>query len=591
MNKVLLCGLAALAANAWAAATVTITATPVSLSFTGQVGGALPGPQTLSVKSSSGTPQFSVDPIANPWLTVSPQSGTLPATLTVRVNPISLTANTYTSSITVEVVGVASPTTIPVTLVVSPQPSTLSLSATALTFTAVPSTPPAAQTVTLSTDLLPISFTVTSGAAWLTATTLKGNGAPDVVNPGEEYPIAISINPTALLALAPQTAPYVAKITIVASGPPVTVKSQNITVSLTVNSMIPTLTSVWPATPLPVNAGAQTITLYGTNFYSATVAMVKGMTTPLTTVIDKTSSTYLFATIPAALLTAPTTLQLYVSNPAPGGNSALLNVVVANAPAIAAITNGASYATGPVVAPDIATVSPGDLVTIFGTNIGPTLPATITITGGVVDTGLSNVSVTVDGKNAPMLYAGQNQVTIQVPYEVGLGAGKHVTLTNGSFGSANVTVTVAATAPGLFTADGSGSGQVAALNYNSTTKQYTLNSSTSLAAVGDTVILYLTGEGVYDSAPLLGGASDTGFIVPDNPPSLPAMATLPTVNIGGVDASAGVAYAGPVPGSIMGLLQINVTVPTGSSTGVAVPVVVTIGGVKTQAGTTIAVHP
>ena len=61
------------------------------------------------------------------------------------------------------------------------------------------------------------------------------------------------------------------------------------------------------------------------------------------------------------------------------------------------------------------------------------------------------------------------------------------------------------------------------------------------------------------------------------------------VTIGG--AAAVVAYAGPLPGSIIGLLQINVTVPVGATTGSAMPVVVTIGGVATQSNVTIAIHP
>jgi uncharacterized protein (TIGR03437 family) len=58
-----------------------------------------------------------------------------------------------------------------------------------------------------------------------------------------------------------------------------------------------------------------------------------------------------------------------------------------------------------------------------------------------------------------------------------------------------------------------------------------------------------------------------------------------------VDASAGVSYAGVVPGSIIGVLQINVVVPTGSSTGAAVPVAISIAGNSTQAGITLNVHP
>jgi uncharacterized protein (TIGR03437 family) len=61
--------------------------------------------------------------------------------------------------------------------------------------------------------------------------------------------------------------------------------------------------------------------------------------------------------------------------------------------------------------------------------------------------------------------------------------------------------------------------------------------------------------------------------------------------IGGADASAGVAYAGPIVGSIIGVLQINVVIPAASTTGTQVPVSVTIGGNSTQAGTTLAIHP
>ena len=50
---------------------------------------------------------------------------------------------------------------------------------------------------------------------------------------------------------------------------------------------------------------------------------------------------------------------------------------------------------------------------------------------GYVDTTLSNVTVTIDGQNAPLLYVSSNQVTVQVPYEASIGAGKRGDLTNG----------------------------------------------------------------------------------------------------------------------------------------------------------------
>jgi len=588
MNKILLlCG-----TLAWAlpAQTVTVTATPSSATFNYQIGTtALPAAQTITVKASSGTPTFTAtSPAPAAWLTVSPATGRVAGSLTVRVNPTSLTAKTYVSSVTLTVTGVA-PVTIPVTLVVTPAPSTLTLSATSVPF-ATPPNPPATQTVTMSTNGAPISFTATSGSPWLTVTTLKGIGAPDVVTPGEQYPLILSVDSSLLV---PQAAPYVGKVTVVASGAAVTVKSQSITVNLTVNSSVPTITSVWPAT-LPVNGAAQTITIYGTNFYGATLAKVKGVATSLVTTTFKDSSTFVQAVVPASMLTAPTTLKVLVSNPAPGGDSvATVDVAVVNAAVITAVVNAASYATGTVTAPDIGTVSPGELVSIYGTNLGPTTPAAMSITpGGFVDTvSASGVAVTVDGTAAPLIYVSETQINVQVPYEAAIGTKKVVSVTNGTNPPVTASVTVAATAPGLFTADGSGSGQLAALNYNATTKAYTFNNSTTLAKIGDTVILYLTGEGIYDSAPLLGGASDTGFVIPPGLAVTPQVSPLPTVSIGGVDATPGVAYAGPIVGSIIGVLQINVKVPAGSTTGTQVPVSVTIGANGSQAGTTLAVHP
>jgi uncharacterized protein (TIGR03437 family) len=509
MKKILLlCG-----TLAWAlpAQTVTVTATPSSATFNYQIGTtALPAAQTITVKASSGTPTFTAtSPAPAAWLTVSPATGRVPGSLTVRVNPTSLTAKTYVSSVTLTVTGVA-PVTIPVTLVVTPAPSTLTLSATSVLF-ATPPNPPATQTVTMSTNGAPISFTATSGSPWLT-----------------------------------------------------------------------------------VNGAAQTITIYGTNFYGATLAKVKGVATSLVTTTFKDSSTFVQAVVPASMLTAPTILKVLVSNPAPGGDSvATVDVAVVNAAIITAVVNAASYATGTVTAPDIGTVSPGELVSIYGTNLGPTTPAPMSITGGgFVDTvSTSGVAVTVDGTPAPLIYVSETQINVQVPYEAAIGTKKVVSVTNGANPPVTASVTVAPTAPGLFTADGSGSGQVAALNYNATTKAYTFNNSTTLAKTGDTVILYLTGEGIYDSAPLLGGASDTGFVIPPGLAVTPQVSPLPTVSIGGVDATPGVAYAGPIVGSIIGVLQINVKVPAGSTTGTQVPVSVTIGANGSQAGTTLAVHP
>ena len=574
MGKILL-ACAVLACGLRAQSTITVTTAPAALTFTYQSGATtLPKAQTVSMRASAGNPDFTTStPGTDFWLNVNLDSGTLPATLSVSVNPNSLPVGQYVSAITITVTGAAAPSVVAVTLNVTEAPSTLSLNPATLTFTAPPS-PSAAQTVTLSTNGAPISFSATAGATWLIVSPTVG-----IVLPGELATLSVTVNAA---ALTPSATPYTANITVVASGAAVTTKSQNIAVGATVDSQTPSITSIWPPS-LPLSGPTQIITIRGSNFYSASIAAVQvgnNNTALATTVI---SDSTLEATIPASMLTVSGTLNIIVENPQPGGNSAATAISVANAPVIYGIFNAASYAS--------ATVSPGELVTIFGSNIGPTTAATMSIINGYVDTTLSNVTLTIGGENAPLLYVSANQVTAQVPYECGIGANA-VTLTNGTNPPASSTVTVAATEPGVFTANGSGTGEAAAINTSATTGDVTLNSTTNPARIGDTVSLYLTGEGNYNTSLLPGAVNtNTGFIIPVTISPLPQMSPTPTVQIGGVDASAGVAYAGVVPGSILGVFQINVVVPTGSSTGAAVPVAVSIGGNSTQSGVTINVHP
>jgi uncharacterized protein (TIGR03437 family) len=572
MSKtLLLCG-----ALAWAsqASGVTLTANPSAFSFTYQIGTTkLPALQTVSVKVDTGTPTFTATtPGTDLWLTVDPSSGSVPATLNVRVNPTSLAAATYNSAVTLTVTGVPV-VTIPVVLVVTPPAPTLSLSSTSLAYAMTPIST-STQTLSLSTNGEPISYVATAGATWLTVSPAVG-----VVLPGPPAALSVTVN---TMALTPQPAAYTAKISLVLTG--ASVKSVNVTVNVTVNSSGPTITSVWPNT-LPLNGPAQTITITGTNFYSATLAEVLGVAAPLATTVYKDSSTVIQAVIPASLLTVAGTLNVLVTNPAPGGNSvSTVPIVVGNTPTILGIVNAASFIAGPV--------SPGEIVTIFGSNIGPANPAPLSIVNNFATTSLGNVSATVDGHAAAMVYVSLNQVSIQIPYEVSIGANKALIITNGSV-TASSTVTTAATAPGIFTSNGTGVGQAAALNYDATAKVYSLNSATNLATVGEIVVLYLTGEGIYNTPPLSGTASDDGYIVPLTLSPLPQLSPAPVVIIGGqpADVTEAAFFAGPIPGSMLGLLQINAVVPSGSTSGVAVPVSVTIGGNTSPAGVSLAIHP
>lgn len=393
-----------------------------------------------------------------------------------------------------------------------------------------------------------------------------------MVLPGAPGVITVSVDASLVV---PQATPYAGKITIVASGVPAANKSQNVTVSLTANSSTPTVTSVWPAAA-QTNSPATTVTLRGSNFYTATVAKINGVTTPLATTV--LSQTVMLAVIPATVLTTAATINILASNPAPGGDSLSVPFMVASTPVVQVVVSAASNGGG--------AVSPGELVTLFGANIGPSTPVTLADADndGYADTATAGVSVMIDGQAAPLLYAGQNQISVQVPYTVTAGTGKTVSVTNGT-SNATGTVSIAATAPGIFTIDGTGSGQAAALNFNSTTGLYTLNQANAPAKLGDTIVLYGTGEGDYATAI----TPRTGYLVPPTLSPLPQLSPLPLVTIGG--AAATVQYAGPLAGSLLGLLQMNVTVPATSTTGTAVPVSVTIGGVASQTGVTLSIHP
>ena len=104
------------------------------------------------------------------WLTLSPATGTAPATLTVTANPTGLTPATYNGSITLYSLGaINSPQTITAQLVVSAPPPNLAVSQSAMSFGAqVNGTTPPAQSLTVtSSTTTQANWTATSDSAWL----------------------------------------------------------------------------------------------------------------------------------------------------------------------------------------------------------------------------------------------------------------------------------------------------------------------------------------------------------------------------------------------------------------------------------------
>ncbi len=228
------------------------------------------------------------------------------------------------------------------------------------------------------------------------------------------------------------------------------------------------------------------------------------------------------------------------------------------------LVNAASYQGG--------AVAPGELVTLFGTNLGPPSIQFPTVSAsGVVGTTAGGTRVLFDGAPAPMIYALGAQVSAVVPFNV---QGKQSTQVQVEYlGAASnpISVAVAATAPAVFSLDSTGRGQAAALNQDNS-----VNGTAHPAARGSVIQIYGTGGGTMTGA--VEGTLDQGQA---------RLTNGTTVSIGGVDAE--VKYAGAAPGIVTGVIQINAVVPQGAPSG-AVPLSVNIGGVTSQTGITVVVQ-
>jgi uncharacterized protein (TIGR03118 family) len=232
------------------------------------------------------------------------------------------------------------------------------------------------------------------------------------------------------------------------------------------------------------------------------------------------------------------------------------------------VVNAASGQPGPV--------APGEVVLIEGFTIGPSPRVSATIpASGTLGTSVGSTVVTFDGHFAPLLYASASYVAAIVPYEVAGSTSTSISLNfTNQFQSqfpTPISVPVAPSAPGLFTLDSSGNGQVVAINQDGT-----VNGPTNAAARGSVVLLYATGEG--STAPAVpDGAITAGRFLPG--PILPV-----TLAIGNQPAR--VIYAASFPGTVAGVMQIEAVIPSGVTPG-AVPVVVTVGTVASQATATL----
>jgi len=241
-------------------------------------------------------------------------------------------------------------------------------------------------------------------------------------------------------------------------------------------------------------------------------------------------------------------------------------IIPQSGPTITAIVNAASFQQG--------AVSPGEIVTIFGSALGPSsLVGSHVNAGGALDPMIGATRVLFDGFPAAMIYTSSQQVSAIVPYEL---YGRTSTTTQvqveyQSVPSTPVTLNVVPSAPAIFTFSSSGQGPAAALNQDGS-----YNLQNNGAEPGSIIVLYATGEGQTSPAGVDGLLANSVY---------PAPLLAVGISFGGENAQ--VVYAGAAPTLAAGLMQVNAVLPADLPRGSAIPVVLTVGTAQSQQGVTI----
>ncbi len=248
-----------------------------------------------------------------------------------------------------------------------------------------------------------------------------------------------------------------------------------------------------------------------------------------------------------------------------GGTTVALPASSSSAPPVISPAGTTNNFTGTVNdASYVAPVAAGSIAAVFGTNlsVGSSGPQVIV----PLPTMLAQTSLLIGGRPAPLYFVSPGQVNVQIPWEM---AGSTLTTINATVGgvvSNGQAVSIAAFAPGIFTMNGSGTGQGAILV--APTSQVAAPGTPVLR--GGYVAIFCTGLGAVTNQPA------TGSPAPSSPLSF---AGTPTVTIGGI--SAFVSYSGLAP-TLVGLYQVNAQVPAGVVPGNTVPLVMSIGGITSN---------
>ena len=561
--------------------------------FTVQQGSASPNPQSLFLGSTDNTAltfavQYNSD---RQWLYTTTTNGSTPFNLGVNVNSSGLSAGTYSGSIAIQSTSLSalnSQFTIPITLIVTPNVTVTESPATmAFSFTANQTAAVASQSITLSSSGGTASYTASvatatscpSGLLGLSPSSGSANGTIQVsiastnftagtytcqisltylnaTNTSSTVAVTITVAPAITLSATPLTLGYA--FTIGGTQP----ASQAITISSTGGAASFTVGTTTTGGGNWLTVDTTTGSTAGTGTTQTKTVNVSVNTAGLAGSAAGTAYTG-SVTISSTLLATPITVAV------------TLTVTQPPNPGITLVSNNASNLAG--------VISPGELITLKGTLLGPATPANFTLnsSGGVANT-LSGVQVTFDGIPGTPIYVSAVQINVTAPWEIAGRLTTNIVVTYNGNASAALAVRVSDFAPALYTINSTGSGQAAAINQNGTFNG-PAGGSTVPAPGGSVVVLYATGCGQTSPPGITGSVSPTTQLLQVTAPVAVGFGPLSNPLYGKV------LFIGAAPGLVTGVCQINVQLPAGLGSGQQF-VTVTVGGVSSPQGPLVAIQ-
>ena len=198
--------------------------------------------------------------------------------------------------------------------------------------------------------------------------------------------------------------------------------------------------------------------------------------------------------------------------------------------------------------PFTAGIAPGELITLYGTNL---TASTVVAPGIPFPTTLGGTQVSINGTAAAIYYVSPTQVSVIVPFGLTSSIAS-IQVTNQGAASNTVSVYTNLTSPGVFTNPVGGIGYAAALH----AADNTLVTAAKPAQVGEYISVYVTGLGTVSPAIADGAAG----------PTSPLSQTVNSISVSVAGSGATITYAGLAP-QLAGLYQINFQVPAAVPSG------------------------